>query len=205
MKMNDIWLAIVKMAIREAKNIVDDQEALEVKVLYDNWNSKLGEVLVEGEYIQHNDKLYRVIKEHTAQSTWAPGEGTESLFVVVNKNSTGASDDPIPYDGNMILEQGKYYIQNDVVYVCSRDTINPVYNNLNDLIGLYVEKVVETTADGSIDNPIIFEKGNVVVKNLYYLENGIKYHCILNSGGPLYHNLSSLVGLYVIVDNSNYL
>jgi hypothetical protein len=47
--------------------------------------------------------------------------------------------DPIPYDGNMILEQNKYYIQNDVLYICTRDTINPVYNPLVELIGLYVE------------------------------------------------------------------
>lgn len=48
-------------------------------------------------------------------------------------------DDPIDYDGNMALEQGKYYRQNNVVYYCNRDTQNPVYQPLSDLVGIYVE------------------------------------------------------------------
>ena len=51
----------------------------------------------------------------------------------------GTQHDPIPYDGNMALESGKYYIQDDVVYLCNRDTGNPVYNALSELLGLYVE------------------------------------------------------------------
>ena len=49
--------------------------------------------------------------------------------------------DPIPYDGNMALMAGLYYIQNGVTYLCNRDTINPVYNALVDLVGVYVEAV----------------------------------------------------------------
>ena len=48
-------------------------------------------------------------------------------------------DDPIPYSGNMVLETGKYYIQNAAVYRCIRDTVNPVYNALAELVGTYVE------------------------------------------------------------------
>lgn len=39
----------------------------------------------------------------------------------------------------MALENGKYYTQNGVVYLCNRDTVNPVYNALADLVGVYVE------------------------------------------------------------------
>ena len=48
--------------------------------------------------------------------------------------------DPIPYSGNMALEAGKYYSQGGAVYLCTRDTVNPVYSDLADLVGLYVEK-----------------------------------------------------------------
>ena len=48
--------------------------------------------------------------------------------------------DPIPYSGNMALESGKYYSQSGAVYLCTRDTVNPVYSDLADLVGLYVEK-----------------------------------------------------------------
>ena len=50
-------------------------------------------------------------------------------------------DDPIPYCGNMALESGKYYSQDGKVYRCTRDTGDPVYNALSELVGLYIEEV----------------------------------------------------------------
>ena len=50
-------------------------------------------------------------------------------------------EDPIPYDGNMALESGKYYSQSGAVYLCTRDTVNPVYNALADLVGIYVKTI----------------------------------------------------------------
>lgn len=38
-------------------------------------------------------------------------------------------------------EAGKYYIQDYVIYLCAYDTVNPVYNPLAELVGLYVETV----------------------------------------------------------------
>ena len=38
----------------------------------------------------------------------------------------------------MALENGKYYSQDGVTYLCNRDTVNPVYNPLRELVGLYV-------------------------------------------------------------------
>ena len=55
----------------------------------------------------------------------------------------GTQEDPIPYDGNMALENGKYYIQNETVYKCTRDTEIPVYQTLAELIGIYVEVATE--------------------------------------------------------------
>ena len=39
---NDIYRAIVKMCIKTARQITDDQEALAVKCLYKNWSKQLG-------------------------------------------------------------------------------------------------------------------------------------------------------------------
>ena len=36
---------------------------------------------------------------------------------------------------------GKHYIQNSVIYLCIRDTVNPVYHALSELVGVYVEAV----------------------------------------------------------------
>ena len=138
---NEIWAAIVRLAVKQARQITDDTQALEVKCLYKTWDKQIGKQLNVGEYIQHEGKLYRVLQAHTAQSTWAPGNGTESMFVVIDKEHAGTLEDPIPYEGNMELFNGKYYIQNEVVYLCTRDSGTPLYHDLSSLVGIYVEEV----------------------------------------------------------------
>lgn len=137
----DMWRAIINLAVKQARQITDDQEALELQILYKSWEQQIGKQLNVGEYVQHEGKLYRVLQAHTAQSTWAPGNGTESLFVVIDKEHAGTLEDPIPYNGNMELFNGKYYIQNEVVYLCTRDSGAPLYHDLSSLVGLYVEEV----------------------------------------------------------------
>ena len=137
----DMWRAIINLAVKQAKQITDEQEALELQILYKSWDQQIGKQLNVGEYVQHEGKLYRVLQAHTAQSAWAPGNGTESLFVVIDKEHTGTLEDPIPYEGNMELFNGKYYIQNEVVYLCIRDSGTPLYHELSALIGNYVEEV----------------------------------------------------------------
>ena len=139
----DMWRAIINLAVKQARQITNDQEALELQILYKSWEQQIGKQLNVGEYVQHEGKLYRVLQAHTAQSTWAPGNGTESLFVVIDKEHIGTLEDPIPYDGNMELFSGKYYSQNEVVYLCIRDSGTPLYHELSALIGTYVEEVIE--------------------------------------------------------------
>jgi hypothetical protein len=135
---NDIFRAIVRLAVKQARQITDDQEALEVKCLYKEFDKQIGNTLNAGEYIQHEGKLYKVLQTHVAQDVFTPGQGTESLFVVIDKEHVGTIEDPIPYEGNMELFEGKYYIENDVVYVCTRNTGAPMYNALKDLVNIYV-------------------------------------------------------------------
>lgn len=117
---------------------VDDNTALRMLNFYPAWDS--GVSYAAGYKVQHNGKLWRVLQPHTAQAGWEP-ENAASLWAQINETHSGEVDDPIPYDGNMSLEAGKYYIQEGVIYRCIRDTINPVYVDLRDLIGHYVEEV----------------------------------------------------------------
>lgn len=75
------------------------------------------------------------------QTGWEPSTATASLWAEVCESHDGTLDDPIPYSGNMALENGKYYIQDYAIYRCSRDTGIPVYNRLAELVGIYVETV----------------------------------------------------------------
>ena len=116
-----------------------DTESLEMKDWFPEWEEKMGQQVNEGEKYQYNGKLWKVLQQHTVQENWKPGESTESLYTEVSKGHAGTKEDPIPYDNNMELENGKYYSQDGVTYLCTRDTGIPVYNPLADLVGIYVE------------------------------------------------------------------
>lgn len=117
---------------------VDDNTALRMLSFYPEWSA--GTTYTAGFKAQRNGKLWRVVQGHTAQAGWEP-ENAPSLWEQINETHAGTVDDPIPYEGNMTLESGKYYVQDYVVYLCNRDTINPVYNALSELVGLYVDRV----------------------------------------------------------------
>ena len=90
--------------------------------------------------LQRGGKLWRCLQAHTAQTGWEP-ENAASLWTEICESHDGTKYDPIPYDGNMALESGKHYTQSGMTYLCSRDTVNPVYNALSELVGIYVEVV----------------------------------------------------------------
>lgn len=124
--------------------VLDDVTALTVKSLFPKFEDIIGQTVAAGFRFTHNDKLYKTIQpELTIQTHYVPGVGTESLYTEICESHTGTADDPIPYDGNMALSEGLYYVQGDVVYICTRDTGNPVYNPLSELVGIYVEVPTE--------------------------------------------------------------
>ena len=125
-------------------------DALEVKDWYPKWGDEglaEGDTVTKGTKFQYEDKLYAVLQDHTILAHYYPSINTASLYVEVTPDyneegeEMGTLENPIPYEGNMVLENGKYYSQDGVVYLCNRDTGNPVYHALKDLVGLYVEIV----------------------------------------------------------------
>lgn len=117
---------------------VDDNTALRMVSYYPEWAANTSYDV--GFRVQYKEKLYKAIQAHTSLTGWEP-DVVASLWEQINGNHSGTIEDPIPYSGNMALENGKYYIQDYVIYLCNRDTVNPVYNALKDLVGLYVEVV----------------------------------------------------------------
>ena len=119
---------------------VDDNTALRMLEFYPEWAP--GSTYTAGYKVRHGGALWRVRQSHTSQAGWEPGgTGTESLWEQINETHEGTLDDPVPYNGNMALVAGLYYHQNYEIYRCIRDTGNPVYHNLTELVGLYVETV----------------------------------------------------------------
>lgn len=117
---------------------VDDNTALRMRDFYPKWAA--GQAYTAGHKVQHGGKLWSCLQAHTSQTGWEP-ENAPALWTEVCETHTGTLEDPIPYDGNMALTAGLYYIQDYTIYLCTRDTVNPVYNPLAELVGIYVETV----------------------------------------------------------------
>lgn len=130
---------VTAMLIKQQINsiTVDDNTALRMLEFFPGWAA--GVAYTTGYKVQHGGKLWRCVQAHTSQPGWEPSTATASLWEQINETHDGTLEAPIPYSGNMALEAGKYYIQDYTIYLCTRDTVNPVYNPLAELVGLYVE------------------------------------------------------------------
>lgn len=116
-----------------------DQQALSIKNLYPEWSSFIGESLDIGMRVLHEDKLYNVrMKIDPVLESQPPSIDTAALYEEINEEHSGTKDDPIPFNNNMELKLGLYYTQNGVLYMCSRDSQQPVYQDLSELVGIYV-------------------------------------------------------------------
>ena len=117
---------------------VDDKTALRMKDFYPQW--ELGAAYAQGHKVRRSGKLWRCLQGHTAAPGWEP-ETAASLWESIDETHAGTLEDPIPYDGNMALEEGKFYIQNAAIYLCILSSGGPVFHPLRELTGLYVEAV----------------------------------------------------------------
>ena len=134
---------VLKAQTREITTF-SNNDALKVKDLFDDWidyTADDAENLKVGQIVKTADGLWRVRQEHKAQKHYAPSKHTASLYERIVKDHDGTKDDPIPYAPPMEIFNGKYYTQDDVQYLCTRDSGQALTHNLSELVGLYVEVV----------------------------------------------------------------
>ena len=141
---------LIKQNIAEINSLnLSPAEALQVQswypVLFETEGYEEGQPIFTGTRVQYYGKLWECRQDHNIASHFAPSLATASLWKEVTEEGAdvGTIDNPIPYDGNMALDEGKYYSQDGVVYLCTRATGVPVYNALKDLVGIYVDVVTE--------------------------------------------------------------
>ena len=131
-------MSFAKMAVNTMS--LTDEQALSVKLLHPEWKEFIGGSLSAGERVMYDDKLYKVKQEiNPVLENQPPSIETAALYEEINEKHAGTKEDPIPFNNNMELELGKYYSQNGVTYMCFRDSQQPVYQNLADLVGIYVQ------------------------------------------------------------------
>ena len=123
--------------IEKAAVSLSDTDALSAVELFPAWAAD--KWYEANERIRYGGRLYRCRLAHTSQTGWEP-PNVPALFDEVAEPGQGDTpDNPIPYNNNMELFENKYYSQDGVVYRCFRSTGAAVYNNLADLVGIYVE------------------------------------------------------------------
>lgn len=135
---------VTDIMLKAQINTVDiaDNVSVRMKDYYPTFEEIVGRTVKLGFKFTYAGELYKTIQaDLLIQEHYLPGTGTESLYTRIDEEHLGNKYDPIPYAGNMALENGKYYSQDNVIYLCNRDTGNPVYNALSELVGLYVEIV----------------------------------------------------------------
>lgn len=122
---------------------IPNQEALDRMVVIYDWSKYIGKVLLQGQLCVYNDKVWRSRQEHTVLEVYPPSMDTASLYEVIEKIHTGEKDDPIPYTQPMGIEAGKYYTEDEVLYLCTRDSGVALTHALRDLVGIYVDIVID--------------------------------------------------------------
>lgn len=100
-------------------------------------------------------------------------------------------DEPMPI-GRKVSHEGSLF---EVI----QEHISQADWNPRDAESLF--KVVQVEAEGTEDDVIQWEQGMELEEGKFYIDNGVKYKCIRDSGNPLYYSLDVLEGNYVEIVN----
>ena len=140
------------LAIREAMNqaglLLTESQAASLAYLYKEWTpyEQNGDGAQEykkynlGCRCRYNKRVYECRQEHLSQPLYSP-DLTPALWKLLDIEHKGSINDPIIYVVGMEIFSGKYYIEDGQLYLCIRNSETPLYHELSNLIGLYVEKV----------------------------------------------------------------
>lgn len=143
MTQDEVFMLLTQQLINTVD--IDDQTSLRMKTYYpifDEIAAKESEeerTVKEGFKLYYNGELWKTRQKTVIQSIYPPSIDTASIYERIDEEHTGTIDDPIPYDQTMNMYNGKYYTYNDVLYLCIRDSGNPLYANPETLLGNYFQ------------------------------------------------------------------
>lgn len=119
---------------------ISDEDALKRPLLVYAWDTYIGGSLTTGQIVSYDNTLYRVRQDiASVLDGQSPSLDTAALYEAIEVEASGTIDDPIAYVPPMEIFSGKYYMQDDVLYLCTRDSGTALSHNLSDIVGLYVE------------------------------------------------------------------
>lgn len=123
-----------------ARTTTSNEDALHYMLIVYPFEHYIGKSLKTGQLVTYIDRIYRVRQDIlVVLEEQFPSVDTAALYEVIEKEHSGEADDPIHYMPPMEIFAGKYYSQNDALYLCNRDSGTAISHDLASLIGLYVE------------------------------------------------------------------
>lgn len=130
---------LIRSRLEQAAQHIPEIEAYDVLWMYPIWTED--GTYTTGKTWEYGGKLYRCRQDHTGQAGYEPPNTPALWELIPPPGEEGTRDNPYVYAPGMALTAGKYYTQNDLLYICTRSTGGPVYHDLSALVGLYVEVV----------------------------------------------------------------
>ncbi len=136
---DDIVSQLKELAQAQVAELSDD-EAKKVPALFPLWSPD-SEAYAVGDRVWYQASLYKCVQAHTSQSTWNPKDAV-SLWANVSEESQeadGSREHPFAWTSGMTSYEGKFYTEEGVLYLCIRDSGNPLYFPIASLIGTYFQ------------------------------------------------------------------
>ena len=127
----------------ELRESIPDESAKYIAIYFPHWDGAGVDYALD-DRVYYEGSLYKCITAHTSQETWTPKDA-HSLWTNISEemqDADGSINNPYVWEMGMISYEGKYYTEDDKLYICTRDSIDPLYFKIADLIGHYFNEVV---------------------------------------------------------------
>lgn len=108
-----------KEAIKYSINSLDlsNNDTIKYKDYLPDWADYVGKSLPINFKFKYNNQPYQTIQYINVVLSDQTPDIVYSLYKIIDEEHDGTLEDPIPYQQQMSIEKGKYYIQYDVVYI----------------------------------------------------------------------------------------
>lgn len=131
-------------AIAYAIPLMTNDQILQCVSVLTEWKEFIGGKMEANQRFQFNKEAWESRQEiPVVLEGQEPGISTAALYQRIEGSHAGTQEDPIPYSQLMTVYKEKYYIEDGIIYKCTRDSEQPLYATCASLVGNYFEKVEE--------------------------------------------------------------
>ena len=124
----------MKFAIQCAIPLMNNDQILQCVSVLTEWKEFIGGKMESKQRFQFNKEAWEARQEiPIVLEGQEPGISTAALYLRIESSHAGTQEDPIPYSPMMTVYKDKYYIQNDVLYLCLEDSGQPLYADCENL------------------------------------------------------------------------